>query len=108
MLCKTMTARKVLRHLWKTNGGREQSSLFLIDAKKHFNVSVDACLFFMKGNRSADKTATIYASLNVRNKLSEFGLVDGNLVSDVTTYKELRELDGGSSYIARIRETSNA
>jgi len=35
MLCKTMTARKVLRHLWKTNGGREQSSLFLIDAKKN-------------------------------------------------------------------------
>ena len=101
MLCKTMTARKVLRHLWKTNGGREQSSLFLIDAKKHFNVSVDACLFFMKGNRSADKTATIYATLNVRNKLSEFGLVDGNLVSDVTSYKELRELDGGSSYIWR-------
>ena len=101
MLCKTMTARKVLRHLWKTNGGREQSSLFLIDAKKHFNVSVDACLFFMKGNRSTDKTATIYATLNVRNKLSEFGLVDGNLVSDVTSYKALRELDGGSSYIWR-------
>ncbi len=101
MLCKTMTARKVLRHFWKTNGGREQSSLFLIDSKKHFNVSVDACLFFIKGNRSADKIATIYSALNVRNKLSEFGLVDGNLVSDVTSYKELRELDGGSSYIWR-------
>ena len=101
MLCKTMTARKVLRHLWKTNGGRERSSLFLIDAKKHFNVSVDACLFFMQGSRSAEKTATIYATLNVGNKLSEFGLVDGNLVSDITSYKELRELDGGSSYIWR-------
>ena len=55
----------------------------------------------MKGSRSADKTATIYATQNVRNKLSEFGLVDGNLVSDITSYKELRELDGGSSYIWR-------
>jgi len=33
MLCKTMTARKVLRHFWKTDGGREGSRLFHIDAK---------------------------------------------------------------------------
>ncbi|MEI7866796.1 MAG: hypothetical protein WCI11_02805 [Candidatus Methylumidiphilus sp.] len=101
MLCKTMTARKVLRHFWKANGGREQSSLFLIDAKKHFNVSVDACLFFIKGRVCTDKTAAIYATLSVHKKLSEFGLVDGNLISDISSYNELRDLDGGSPYTWR-------
>lgn len=101
MLCKTMTARKVMRHLWKTDGGREKSCLFLIDAKKHFDVSVDACLFFVGGKPNAKRTATVFASLDTKDVLSEFGLIDGNLVSDVSNYEELRDLDGGSPYTWR-------
>ena len=102
MLCKTMTARKVLRHFWKTEGrGREQANLFLIDSKKHFDVSVDACLFFLRGRHSAERTATVFAILDAQNKISEFGFVDGSLVSDMKTYDELRDLDGGSPYIWR-------
>ena len=101
MLCKTMTARKVLRHFWKINCGREKASLFLIDAKKHFNVSVDACLFFITGKKTVEKTAAVYATLNVENKRSEFGLIDGYLVSDLNCYNEMRDLDGGSPYIWR-------
>jgi len=101
MLCKTMTARKVMRHLWKTDGGRDQSAIFLIDAKKHFDVSVDACLFVVGGNAHPRRVATIYASLDTSDKLSEFGLIDGSLVSDVKCYEELRDLDGGSPYTWR-------
>lgn len=101
MLCKTMTARKVLRHFWKTDGGREQASLFLIDAKGHFDVSVDACLLFLRGRRCAERTATIYVTLDTDKKLSEFGLVDNHLVSDVKSYQELCDLDGGSPYTWR-------
>jgi hypothetical protein len=101
MLCKTMTARKVLRHFWQTDSGREQAGLFLIDAKKHFNVSVDACLFFLRGRHCAERTATVYATLDAHKKLSEFGFIDGNLVSDVSSYKELLDLDGGSPYTWR-------
>jgi len=101
MLCKTMTARKVMRHLWKADGGRDQSAIFLIDAKKHFDVSVDACLFVVGGKVHPRRVATIYASLDTSDKLSEFGLIDGSLVSDVTSYEELRDLDGGSPYTWR-------
>jgi len=101
MLCKTMTARKVLRHLWKTDAGRERSCIFLIDAKKHFDVSVDACLFFLRAKKTSILTASIYASLAPTTKLSEFGLVDGSLVSDVKSYETLRDLDGGSPYTWR-------
>ena len=101
MLCKTMTARKVLRHLWKTADGREKTLLFLIDAKRHFDVSVDACLFFVGGKIDQKQTATVCASLDTADVLSEFGLVDGNLVSDVSAYEQLRDLDGGSPYTWR-------
>ena len=101
MLCKTMTARKVLRHFWKNEGGLESSKLFGIDAKKHFDVAVDACLFFASGKRTEDRVAAVYSSLNVDSRVTEFGLVDGSLVSDVETYMNFRELDGGSPYTWR-------
>lgn len=101
MLCKTMTARKVLRHFWKTAGGLESSKLFRIDAKANFDVAVDACLFFATGKRTEDRMATIYSRLDLASRVTEFGWVDGNLVSDVEAYTKLRELDGGSPYTWR-------
>ena len=101
MLCKTMTARKVLRHFWKTEDGLESSKLFRIDAKGNFDVAVDACLFFATGKRTEDRMATIYSKLNLASRVTEFGWVDGNLVSDVEAYTKFRELDGGSPYTWR-------
>lgn len=101
MLCKTMTARKVLRHFWKTEGGLESSKLFRIDAKANFDVAVDACLFFASGKRTEDRMATIYSMLNLASRVTEFGWIDGNLVSDVEAYTKFRELDGGSPYTWR-------
>lgn len=97
MLCKTMTARKVLRHFWKTDSGREGSQLFHIDAKAEFNVAVDACLFFVTGKRTEDRIATIYSDLNMRSETKRFGFLDGDLVSDIDGYKKHQHLDGGSS-----------
>jgi len=101
MICKTMTARKVLTHFWKTDGGLLSASLFLLDAKEFFNVSVDACLFFAQGKRIKDKTAVVCSSLSRSDKSFEFGLVNGQLVSDVDRYKEYGDRDGDSPYIWR-------
>lgn len=100
-LCKTMTARKVLRHFWKTEGGLANSSLFLVDAKAHFGVSVEACLFYCSGRRTDQRTASIFSDLSTSKKLSEFGLVDGYLVSDIESYIKHRDIDGGSAYTWR-------
>jgi hypothetical protein len=97
MLCKTMTARKVLRHFWKTDGGREGSRLFHIDAKAEFNVAVDACLFFTTGKRSDDRVAMVYADLDTASASTRFGFIDGDLVSDIDAYQAHKKLDGGSS-----------
>lgn len=97
MLCKTMTARKVLRHFWKTDGGREGARLFHIDAKAEFNVAVDACLFFVTGKRTDDRSATVYDDLDTKSKKTRFGFIDGGLVFDLDLYQARRSLDGGSS-----------
>ncbi len=102
MLCKTMTARKVLRYFWKMDEGREDTMMFQIDAKAEFNVAVDACLFFTTGKRSNDRIATVYSDLDITSFSTKFGFVDGDLVSDINAYQLHKKLDGGSSnYIWR-------
>lgn len=97
MLCKTMTARKVLRHFWRNDGGREETRLFLIDAKAHFDVAVDACLFYATGRRTDKLVALVYPNLNAVGTPTRFGFIDGDLVSDIDTYQAHRTLDGGSA-----------
>lgn len=97
MLCKTMTARKVLRHFWKTDGGREGSCLFRIDAKASFDVAVDACLLMTTGRISNNRTAKIFSGLDLESDSTQFGFIDGDLVSDIVAYNRHRQFDGGSS-----------
>jgi hypothetical protein len=97
MLCKTMTARKVLRHIWRTRGGLEDSRLFRIDARAAFDVAVDACLFTTSVRPSNERIATIYSDLDLRTKEKTFGFVYGDLVSDLDAYCRHEYLDGGTS-----------
>jgi hypothetical protein len=97
MLCKTMTARKVLRHFWKNDEGRDGSRLFQIDAKASFNVAVDACLFYVTGKRTDERAAMVYADLDMASTSTKFGYIAGDLVSDINVYHSYKWLDGGSS-----------
>ncbi len=101
VLCKTMTARKVLKHFWKLKRGTDGASIFRIDAKKSFDVAVDACLFFVTGRESKNMTATVYDKLDLQSESSRFGFVDGDLVSNVDDYMAYCEFDGGSAYTWR-------
>jgi len=97
MLCKTMTARKVLRHFWKTENGRKGSRLFRFDAKTEFGVAVDACLFYTTGKHTNERTATVYENLDTTSAATRFGLIDGNLVSNIDAYKAHENIGSGSS-----------
>lgn len=95
MLCKTATARKVLRHAWINGLDAGPSSLHLIDAASEFGVSVDACLLYTHtGTRIGKPTATVYNTLSFDEALQTFGLFAGELVSDIEAYRALRDLDG--------------
>jgi hypothetical protein len=95
MLCKTATARKVLRHAWLNGLDAGPSSLHLIDAAAEFGVSVDACLLYTHtGIGGTESTATVYRTLSFDEPLQTFGLFAGELVSDIDAYRALRDLDG--------------
>jgi hypothetical protein len=98
VLCKTATARKVLRHAWRNSLAIGYASLHLIDAAADFGVSVDACLLYLRcGIAGAEPTATVFRTLALDKPLKTFGLFDGELVSDIDSYRELRDLDGRES-----------
>ena len=96
MLCKTMTARKVLKQLWEQGQGREESALFLIDARVEFDVSVDACLFYLTGRPTGDLTATTYSNLSLQSQQTVFGYRAGQLVSNLSTYETYQHLANSS------------
>ncbi|MBL7094030.1 SAM-dependent DNA methyltransferase [candidate division KSB1 bacterium] len=99
MLCKTATARKVLKHCWENNFHIYNSSIHLIDAKKHFNVSVDACLLYTHtGQKTKSKTSSVYSGLNFKEKISRLGKIGNELVADIDAYQKLNFLDGIEYY----------
>jgi hypothetical protein len=102
MLCKTATARKVLRHAWLNRFNIRQTTIHLIDAAEHFGVSVDACLLLVHtGVPDPAQTAAVYSDLTFNDKLTTFGLVGKNLVADIYEYDRLKDLDGLPYYTWR-------
>jgi len=102
MLCKTATARKVLKHAWANKWCVFNSSIHLINAKKHFDVAVDACLLitFVSQNKKTNN-ATIYKDLSYDKKNCHFGLFGNELIADIDNYKKYHHVEGLSYYAWR-------
>jgi hypothetical protein len=97
MLCKTSTARKVLRYVWRNALHICEAAIYPIDAARHFDVTADACLFVLKaGQPSNVKKCPAYNGLSQNNPASAIGFIKGELVADVTKYEKWSRLDGCS------------
>ena len=99
MLCKTTTARRVLKYLWNHQTNFYHSSLHRIDAQAYFNVSVDACLFithFVKGQ--CEKTAKVYSDLNFKNPISHIGIYKNELIANLKSYQQFQKIEGIEYY----------
>jgi len=94
MLCKTATARKVLRYAWQNDGRISQASLHRIDAAAHFGASVDACLFLARTGHAGPMEADVFESLAPTKPAGRIGLAGQDLVADIRSYRELQELEG--------------
>jgi len=98
-LCKTEVARKVLLHAWQKNISLDQSQIYLIDAKKYFGVSVDACLLICNTTiDQVNKTCKIYNDINEDTYKNTFGFRDNKLIANIEYYDELNYLQGDSIY----------
>jgi hypothetical protein len=98
ILCKTATARKTLKFAWKNLRSIEHASIYKIDAKKHFNVSVDACLVLIHTGINSLSEADVYDGLVSDLPITRFGIVKDNFVSDIDLYQSYSEFDGQSVY----------
>jgi hypothetical protein len=88
VLCKTAVARKILSHAWSQNLPIECAEIRRIDAKLHFDASVDACLLvvrFQPGGTS--KECSDYSSLEARAFDAIFGIRAGTMVAEVRHYE---------------------
>lgn len=94
MLCKTGTARKLLRYAWQNDGRISEPSLHRIDAAAHFGASVDACLLLARTGSNGPMEADVYESLAAAKPAGRIGLAGQDLVADIRTYRELQELEG--------------
>lgn len=102
VLCKTAVARKVLNHAWKHSAKLASSQIYLIDAPKYFNASVDACFFVMGLADSGSQNCDIYGSLREKKPIQRIGYRDGLVVANVEKHKKLKHLAGqDSNYIWR-------
>ena len=102
MLCKSATARKLLRHAWVNRLNVGRASLHLIDAQTHFQASVDACLLIVHtGIVESTATASVYSGLSLDGQITTFGLAGKELVADIDEYLRLRDIDGIPYYTWR-------
>lgn len=96
MLCKTAVARKVLHHAWSRNLQIASASMYLINADKYFNASVDACLLvsILKPGRTSEDCFVFPSLDETELVLSKFALHDGRLIADLDSYNEYGHLAG--------------
>ncbi len=93
VLCKTSVARKILVHAWALSYSVTRAKIYRIDAKRIFGAAVDACLLYLRlGVGSAKYECEVYDDLDGQRPGSTFGIEDDALVSDLATYRSLRDL----------------
>jgi hypothetical protein len=98
MLCKTGTARKLLRFAWQNDGRIAAASLHRIDAKKHFGATVDACLLVATTGGHGLSEAKVFNSVSATRASTTLGLAGKDLVYDVRAYRRLKHLEGLCPY----------
>jgi methylase of polypeptide subunit release factors len=98
VLCKTAIARKLLRFAWQNDGRITAASLHRIDAKKHFEASVDACLLLAETGSAGPPEAAVFEDLEAQTPSKILGLAGKDLVSNVRDYQELKHLEGLCPY----------
>jgi len=72
-----------------------------IDAKKEFNVSTDASLFYCELNKEPEFLCSRSSIYDNQTSKSVFGYVGNKFVSEINSYNNLKAIDGTSSFIWR-------
>ncbi|WP_419919192.1 SAM-dependent methyltransferase [Candidatus Poriferisocius sp.] len=96
LLVKTQVARNILLYAEQSNLHYSGYEIRLIDAKKHFNVSVDACLFVAQYDENPKYECDVYPDIISEKPIKQMISINGKLISDTAKYKLAKQIDGVS------------
>ncbi len=95
LLLKSSVARKILAQAWPAGLPIREAAMFRIDAREHFGVAVDACLFVVRTDRPGERRCPVFADLTASRPEGILGVdEDGELVADVDGRARTRGLLG--------------
>jgi len=99
-LIKTSVARKLFQYVTKNTMLISNISIREINAKLHFDVSVDACLFVADGVHFTPKkyTCPLYEKLESNSPYKVMGVYNNKLVADIASYNKLSSFDSKSEF----------
>lgn len=91
VLVKTAVARKIIHYTEKNNIALYSATIYKIDAKKIFNVSVDACLLVMQFDPTKQSCYNydVYENIN-SEKYNTVSHKDGMIISNLSNYLKYR------------------
>ena len=93
LVCKTIVARNIVRHLAKCAFSAYSIDLFSFDANDIFGVNCDAGLLVMRLGRPEAKTCTVY-DFHTNKAKNEFGWKEGVFCSNVRRLRSLDSIEG--------------
>jgi len=99
-LVKSSVVKNILYDLRKSKYQLGNIRKLNIDAKKEFNVSVDACLLFAKFNSTSEYTCQ-EIDFYSQKEITEFGWHKDKFVYSVIAYNKAESLDGKSPFVWR-------
>lgn len=99
MLCKTTVARKVLHRAWKNGNRLGRSSIYCIEASRHFGAAVDACFLVICTSKSRGTLdCQVYDSLRDTSPTVTIGYRQNRLVANIAHFERWGHLEGTEHY----------
>jgi len=99
-LVKSSVVKNILHNQSKSKYKIGNIRKLNIDAKKEFNVSVDACLLLTNFNSSPEYTCQV-TDFYTQKEITEFGWHKNKFVYSISDYNKIENLDGKSPFIWR-------
>lgn len=99
-LIKNAVVKNILYEQKQNNYQISNIKRYIIDAKKEFNVSVDASLFLIKFGERITFNCQDY-DFYTHKKLKSFGWTNGAFVSDIDNYQKYSIFDGQCPFVWR-------
>ena len=99
-LVKSSVVKNILHDQLKSNYRIGNIRKLNIDAKKEFNVSVDACLLFVNFNSPSEYTCK-EIDFYSEKRITEFGWHNDKFVYSIVDYNKAESLDGKSPFVWR-------